>query len=592
MTGFSNIDFEIAGGTGDDIRDALESDDYELLFHKLGPTAVPDSVVAIQDTAVFVPVLDNDLPSGDVEVIGFSDPANGNATVNANGQIEYTPTSGFLGTDAFDYTIALKSTELTNAEITGGDRYGYSVDVDGDLAVVGAYLDDPNDVTNAGSVSLYRRDGISWQFLTLLTGDAIPQSQFGWSVAVSGDTVVVGAQRDSDNGFHSGAAYVFQDVDGEWTQVRKLAGSDTVNRDLFGRSVDIDRDTIVVGASTADPLGASSGAANVYNRDEGGQDNWGQIKKLTGSTQGAGDRFGQSVAIDNATIVVGAFRNDDQGIDSGAVYVFKRNRFGAENWGELKVITASDASAGDRFGASVAVDGTTVVVGSPQDDTGGVNQLGSVYVLSQNEGGSNNWGQVAKLLATDGNAGDRLGLSVAFDGSRIVAGSPLADGGGDASGRGYLFELTNGSWTQTRVLGSSEVTTADQYGIAVAVDGDVAVIGSWLDNRPSNNSGGAYAFDLQTDTATVTVTVTVNPGSSELPLIEDSPAMMNIASEAALPNVMHENQDADQAVWQARVWARDRVFAQSMETDDENEDERYLDDIADDRLGHAFSASL
>ncbi|WP_165440629.1 polysaccharide lyase family 8 super-sandwich domain-containing protein [Rubripirellula amarantea] len=550
------------------------------------PVAVADSMVTSVNTPATIDVLNNDLPLGEVMMVSHGSASQGSVIDNGDGTLTYTPDIGFEGTDTFGYTIALQDVELINDQTSGGDRFGYSVDVDGDYAVVGSYLDDAGGLTNSGSAFVYQRTGAtSWAQVAQLNGDldaTDAQSQFGWSVAIDGDTVVVSAQYDRDLGFRSGAAYVFQRDQGgvdNWGRVKKIVGNDTIKRDLFGRSVDISGDTIVVGASVADPVGASSGAAYVFNRDEGGADNWGQVKKLTGSTQAAGDRFGQSVSIDGNFIAVGAFRHDGVGSDSGAAYVFLRGSGGTENWGEAKVIEASDASAADQFGYSVSMSGSRVAIGAPLDDEPGLNQLGSVYVFDFFEGGNNNWGQVAKLSTDDGAQGDRLGLSLAFDGTRIVAGAPQADGGGSDSGRAYLFEdVGGGTWTQTRVLVNDEVTTADQYGIAVAVDGDVAVIGSWFDNRPANNTGGAYAFDLQTDTATVTVTV--NSGSSELPLIEDSPAMMNIVSEAALPNVMHENQDPDQAVWQARVWARDRVFAQSMETDDENEEESYPGDLA------------
>ncbi|MDA8746411.1 FG-GAP repeat protein, partial [Rubripirellula amarantea] len=350
-----------------------------------------------------------------------------------------------------------------------------------------------------------------------------------------------------------------------------------------GRSVDIDGDTIVVGASTANTFGPASGAAYVFNQDEFGV--WTEAKKLTGSTQDAGDRFGQSVSIDNSTVAVGAFRHDGEGNDSGSVYIFKRNRFGAENWGELKAITAPDASAGDQFGYSVSVDGTTVAVGAPLDDTGGTNQLGSVYVLSQNEGGANNWGQVAKLLADDGVTGDRFGSAVAFDGNRLVAGSPQADGGGSNSGHAYLFEKTRGLWDQTRVFVNDEVTTADQYGIAVGLSGDVAVIGSWLDNRPANNSGGAYVFDLQTDNATVTITVTSTP--SELPLTQGTPELASISSETAEPMKLVESRRTQFSSTVPLASPRDRVFAAGLIDRSDDELETYLDDIVG---GHLMTA--
>ncbi|TWT55099.1 hypothetical protein Pla22_27530 [Rubripirellula amarantea] len=495
------------------------SDTLTITVDPPGPDAIDDSALTTQQTNVSISVLTNDAPSGNANVVSHTEADNGTVVDNGDGTFTYTPDVGFTGTDSFDYSIAISDAELVSNAASGGDRFGYSVDVDGDFAVVGSFLDDPGNFTNAGSAFVYQRTNPnSWVQVAQLTGDSVANTSFGWSVAIDGDTVAVSAQYDGDLGFRAGAVYIYDRNEGgvdNWGRVKKIYGDDTVKRDLFGRSIDLSGDTIVVGASTADPLGSASGAAYVFNRDEGGVSNWGQVKKLTGSTQGAGDRFGHSVSIEGDDIAVGAFKHDGVAIDTGAVYIFRRDRFGTEFWGELKAIEAPDAMASDNFGTSVSIHGTTLVVGSPLDDEGGFNQVGSVYVFDRNTGGSNNWGQTAKLLADDGIAGDRFGTTVSFDGNRIVAGSPQADIGGSDSGEAYLFEDLTAGWQQTRILVNEQVTTADQYGIAVAVDGDVAIVGSWLDNRPVNNSGGAYAFDLRTDTATVTVTVNASGGSAE-----------------------------------------------------------------------------
>ncbi|MDA8745329.1 FG-GAP repeat protein, partial [Rubripirellula amarantea] len=178
---------------------------------------------------------------------------------------------------------------------------------------------------------------------------------------------------------------------------------------------------------------------------------------------------------------------------------------------------------------------------------------------SRNQGGSNNWGVVSKLLADDGNAGDRLGISVSFDGTRIVAGASQADGGGDRSGRAYLFESDGSTWSQTRVLVNDQVTTADEYGISVAVRGDVSVVGAWLDNRPSNNSGAAYVYDLRTDTGTVDVYV--SPTSPEFNIERRS------ASEDQSSMTTDNATTADQLLW--------------YDDDDSDEEAEWLPELVD-----------
>ena len=525
---YSNFGYDPLTGENDGGSVFSAVGEYDLIFTPqeiFAPGAIADDATTGENASVGIDVLDNDLPSGEVHVVGHDQPANGTVSMNPDGTLTYTPNSGFSGTDAFDYQVALNPVELISSTASTGDRFGYSVAIDGDVAVVGAYLEDPGGVNNAGSAYIYERTGATeWTYRKRILGTLETQTYFGWDVAIDGDTIVVGAQWDRDNGYRSGAAYVFQRNQGgvnNWGRVTKFSGSDTDNSDFFGRSVDISGDTIVVGASIANAVGTTSGTAYVFDRDAGGANNWGQVKKLAGSTQGAGDRFGQSVSIDGDRVAVGAFRNDSAGNDAGAVYVFVRNRGGTDNWGELKAITAPDAAASDWFGYSVAITGTSIAVGVPQDDEGSDNQIGSVYVLSQNTGGSNNWGLESRLLASDGERGDRLGWSVDFDGSRVVSGAPQSDSNGDRSGAAYQFDKVLGSWSETRILTNEEVTLRDEFGVSVALSGDVAVVGSWLDNRPFNNSGGAYTFDLQTSTATVTVNVTASAPAPSFGIPDD-----------------------------------------------------------------------
>ncbi|MDA8745348.1 hypothetical protein N9N28_11995 [Rubripirellula amarantea] len=395
--------------------------------------------------------------------------------------------------------------ELISSTSSGGDRFGNSVAIDGDYAVVGAYLDDPNGLTNAGSAFIYHRTGeTEWTQVAHLTGDSIPsstQSQFGYSVAISGDTVAVGAQADRENGFRSGAVYVFhrnQDGADNWELVKKLVSSDTTTGDRFGSSVTISGDSLVVGARAADPVGKSSGAAYLFDRNEGGMDNWGEVQKLVASNAMAGDQFGHAVSIDGDLVAIGAFRHDGTATDTGAVYIYARDPGGTRHFSEIKVTEAADAAASDQFGYSVSVSGQTVAIGAPLDDEQGMNQRGSVYLFSQDAGGAGNWGQVTKILVDDANAGDRLGWSVSISGDRLVSGAIGSDSGGTNSGLAYSFENLGGVWAQSRILVNDQRSKADEFASAIAVDGDIALVGAWLDNRPVNNSGGAYLFDLRT----------------------------------------------------------------------------------------------
>ena len=347
--------------------------------------------------------------------------------------------------------------KLTASDAEPVDAFGNSVAISGDTAVVGAAQEgDPLAVPNlfrAGAAYVFDRDqggtDLWGQVKKLVASDTQGSDFFGISVAISGDTVVVGANFEDEKGGNAGAAYIFQrdnDSPDNWGQVKKLTASDGTSGDRFGTSVAISGDTAVVGAIFEDggagnPI-LTAGAAYVFQRDEDGTDNWGEVKKLTASNAGAEDRFGISVAINGDTAVVGAHFEDTGGSDAGAAYVFERDEDGTDNWGEVKLITASDAAGGDEFGFSVAVSGDNAVVGAFRDDHSSLTAPGSAYVFQRNLGGADNWGQGHKLTASDAGAIDEFGTSVAVSGDTAVAGAPNEDGAFLNTGAFYVFGPT------------------------------------------------------------------------------------------------------------------------------------------------------
>ncbi|MCH8064633.1 MAG: FG-GAP repeat protein, partial [Chloroflexi bacterium] len=269
----------------------------------------------------------------------------------------------------------------------------------------------------------------------LIASDAQQDDQFGESVAISGDTTVVGADGEDAGGISSGAAYVFERNEGaasNWGEVKKLTASDAQAGDNFGLSVAISSDTVVVGSPREDVGGSQFddfGAAYIFQRNEGGADNWGQVAKLTASDALLDDQFGWSVAISGDIAVIGIYREVAGGNDAGAAYVFRRDEGGTDNWGEVKRLTAFGAKLGDEFGISVAVSGDTAVVGASRDDAGG-SDAGAAYVFQRNEGGADTWGEVKKLTASDGQAFDQFGGSVAISGDTAVVGATGKDAKG------------------------------------------------------------------------------------------------------------------------------------------------------------------
>jgi len=260
------------------------------------------------------------------------------------------------------------------------------------------------------------------QLFKLLASDGAYFDQFGYSVAISGNTAIVGAISDDDHGSGSGSAYLFDVTTG--TQFAKLVASDGLAGDVFGWSVAISGNTAIIGAPNDDDHGSNSGSAYLFDVSTGTL-----LAKLVASDGAADDRFGESVAISGNTAIVGAYWDDDRGGASGSVYLFD-----VTTGAQLAKLVASDGAAGDEFGRSVAISGNTAIVGAYGDDDHGSNS-GSAYLFDVATGT-----QLAKLIASDGAGGDFFGSSVSISGSTAIVGARRPDGHGSSdNGSAYLF---------------------------------------------------------------------------------------------------------------------------------------------------------
>ena len=272
----------------------------------------------------------------------------------------------------------------------------------------------------------------------LIADGGVSNDGFAARVAIDGDTVVLGAFRDRSNFAGPGAAYVFSRHQGgpnAWGQVIKLLASDGENGDAFGWSVAVSGETVIVGAQNDEDRAISAGSAYLFSRDHGGTNAWGQIAKLTASDADVNDRFGWSVSISGDTALVGAFQNDIDGLTSaGSAYVFVRAPGQVSAWREVAKLTASDAESGDWFGRSVTVSGDTAVVGAPEKRA----DSGVTYVFSRDWGGANAWGEIARVTALDGAIGDNFGVAVSVSSDTMIIG---ASQGGNEGGSAYVCQL-------------------------------------------------------------------------------------------------------------------------------------------------------
>ncbi len=368
-----------------------------------------------------------------------------------------------------------EASKLTDVNPAAASQFGFSVAIDDDTAVVGS----PGDADNKGAALIYRRNGSTWSLQQKIVGnDSVADDNFGWSVAISGETIVVGAfdLNEADQG----SAYVFVRGGSIWNQQQKLTASGGSITDQFGISVSIDGDTVVVG-SPGDQ--ASRGAAYVYARSG---TSWTQQQKLIASDAAAGDDLGWSAAINGETVLVGAPSDDGS---RGGAYVFIRN---GAIWTQQSKVTASDGAASDRFGYSVAVNGSYMLSGAPLTNNSG-KLTGSAYVFLRT---GDNWQQQQELLPADGEANDKFGGAVALNDSTAVIGAN-ADDIGMAFDKGsvYVFTRVQNSWSQVQKLEGSDAAIGDNFGGSVAVRPGAIIVGSYLDDGASlMDAGSAFVF--------------------------------------------------------------------------------------------------
>jgi len=449
-----------------------------------------------------------------------------------------------------------------------GDGFGVAVAVSGDTVLVGAQGDasnaagvngdqSDNSVSGAGAAYDFVRSAGVWsQQAYLKASNPDTNDFFGITVAVSSDTVVVGAVNESSNATGvngdqsdnnaggAGAAYVFVRSAGVWSQQAYLKASNTGAGDFFGSSAAVSGDTVVVGAQgeasnaigvngdQSDNSTLAAGAAYVFVRSTGV---WSQQAYLKASNTESNDFFGLTVAVSGDTAVVGAFgessnatgvngdQSDNSSSFSGAAYVFVRS---AGAWSQQAYLKASNTESNDFFGLTVAVSGDTVLVGarSEASSASGVNgnqsdnnapNAGAAYVFVRSAGV---WSQQAYLKASNPDTDDLFGFAVAVSGDTVVVGAfressnatgvngNQSDNSALGAGAAYVFVRSAGVWNQQAYLKASNTERLDFFGASVAVSGDTVVVGAFAEdssatgvngNQSDNSaffSGSAYVF--------------------------------------------------------------------------------------------------
>jgi len=338
-----------------------------------------------------------------------------------------------IGAGGSAYVFEREGGGWTEVEkFTGSFSFGTSVAVKGDLAVVGAPSDHFPNLGQTGAAHVFERSGDIWALeQTLTPGDGDNGDNFGWSVALSDDAVLVGARFHDDDDLgttSSGAAYLFErNLNDEWQEVEKFAAPAGEDHDGFGWAVALSGDAVLIGAPRAG--GSGAGEAYFFERLGGA---WGDAAAVV--TGNPGDFLGGAVAMHGEQALISARGDDDRAFGAGAVYVFQRD---AGTWGEAAKLTASDGAFADGLGSSVVLSGQAAVVGAHVRDEGGVNS-GAAYVFERTDG---TWADVesAKLVPSDGGDFHFFGFSVGMSDDAVLVGASRGDGNVDGSGAAYVF---------------------------------------------------------------------------------------------------------------------------------------------------------
>lgn len=371
--------------------------------------------------------------------------------------------------------------KIVASDVTYNDQFGCAVAVNGEYALIGAVLNE--------AAYVFQQVNGSWVEMQKLVGSGVKKfDRFGIAVALTDRFAFVGAHHDVNGDVESGSVFVFELIDGEWVEVQRLVPSDATGSIWwsFGRSISVDGSYLLVGADDGrTDQGVCTGAAYVFELVDG---EWVEVQKLTPSDGEFGDSFGNAVVLDGNYAFIGNDGGDNaQGVFTGSVYVFKRV---GGRWVEMQELNPSDGIFDNHFGSVIAFDDPYLLVGDwgARNEDRGV-ECGAVYVFLRV---GESWFEVFKLVPSDGEEGDMFGVfGVALEGRTALIGSMWDDVDGVSTGSVYVFERSsNVIPVVVGVSGPGSGRVGREYTFSVdAVDDDGVVVSSFFDWGDGNVSG-------------------------------------------------------------------------------------------------------
>jgi FG-GAP repeat len=374
------------------------------------------------------------------------------------------------------------------SDATAGDNFGV-VSISGDYAIVGAHRKNIGAIAEQGKAYIFKRTGSAWvQQAELLASDGETQDYFGYSVSISGDYAIVGAiEKNIGANNNQGKAYIFKRTGTTWAEQASLIASDGSAFNDFGCSVSISGDYAIVGAFIKD-IGTNfdQGKAYIFNRTG---TTWTEQASLIASDGAIYDKFGLSVSISGDYAIVGAHeKNIGINADQGKAYIFKRT---GTNWAEQAGIVSLDGTAGDKFGTSVSISGDYVIIGAPRKTVEGNVRRGKAYIFKRSGA---LWISQYNLISSDGASYDNFGNAVSISGDYAVVGANDKIIGGNINhGKVYIFKRGT-PWVEQAALITSDGASGDNFGTSLAISGNNIIVGSLYKVVGTLSVGKVYFF--------------------------------------------------------------------------------------------------
>ena len=401
--------------------------------------------------------------------------------------------------------ITYETQEITADSLLSEDRFAYSIDINNDYAFVSSPGDDENGA-QAGAVYVFRYDSVQmWlQIDKLVSSDIQAGDFFGYDVATDGDYVFISSPVIDS---YKGAVYVFKNNDGVWTEVQQLTASDAQNADYFGYSVDVQGDYAIIGAYGDDDIASDAGAAYIFRNISG---TWTEVQKITAPNAEADDHFGIDVGIYGDYAIIGAPESEYDTVNSGSAYIFKNI---SGTWSFYQQIISSDADEGDHFGHAVSIFDDKLVVGANYK-TDAATWIGAAYIFHNNSGSWEE--NIKIYPPFDNQDYMHFGSSLQIYGNRVIVGAygnvsftPYV------AGSAFVFDYIDSSWFYTSKLISSNNDTDDVFGYAVSTSDKYILVGAQMSDIVAENAGALYYFDIvRTQILTQPVSVTAEIGDT------------------------------------------------------------------------------